>query len=857
LPGPLARHLPTLLEFRMTLGVRCWLCALPLALVLPATTVSAQSVEPATTAPATTAPAAPDPEKSAAGETARLLPSRPIGGARLTEPALSALPAAATWWSLIETADGNAVVDRIDNGGLYLGEPALIGMHGSSWTQAGFVMDGLDLTNPGSPGTPFLFVDPRVLESVSVDSVMLPPELGGGGPTITLTPRAPASRWDAELRGSFLPHALQASAPESVAPVAEFASAADGDLLLSGPLTVGGGAGLLVSGRLARSGRFERGETARLDGRVASLFAVASFKPSADTHGRVMASVDGLLHPFAGRARFADRNVSQRDNQWHAHTTWEHTGALGWSATVGYQRADHAEPTASADPGPGTVERLLDGPVPALFAVGAGSDERVDARLGLQAGAGPLSNRRHQARGGASVTRAATVADPMVPGTVGELVDGVPARVWSYQDAGIGSRRTLTELAAWGEDTIRPVSRLRVDAGVRFESTSGSSRDGDGTIAWRGLEPRLSAQLLINARTELSLYGSYASYRHRLPLEYLAYGDRGAPSGRIFRWFDTNGDHRVQPNEVGPLVATIGPGPRGSILDSIDPNLHPPRTDEQVVGMTARIRGWTGHLAAVHRSTRWLVAPVDVGVTAADYTPVEVFDRGNNFLDPSDDRWLTIYNRNPASAGLDRDVLTNPPEHDGHYYGVELSAERVFDGRWFTMLSGSAHRTDGLAANRGFRANENDTGVLGELFEDPNALTYARGRLFVDRGYVLKWATAYLAASDWQVGVVARYQDGQHFARMVVADGLTQGRELIQAYTKGHSRFTFTFTLDARIEKRWKVAGRRLSAVVEVFNLLNTANEVEEDPVTTREFRAPTALQPPRAVRFGLGLGLW
>jgi hypothetical protein len=120
---------------------------------------------------------------------------------------------------------------------------------------------------------------------------------------------------------------------------------------------------------------------------------------------------------------------------------------------------------------------------------------------------------------------------------------------------------------------------------------------------------------------------------------------------------------------------------------------------------------------------------------------------------------------------------------------------------------------------------------------------------------VLKWATAYVGR-DWDVGAIARYQDGQHFSRMVVVDGLTQGAELIQAYTRGHSRFTFTFTLDARVEKRWRAGGRRVSIIVEVFNLLNTANEVEEDPVVTRQFRASTALQPPRAVRVGLVLGL-
>jgi hypothetical protein len=142
--------------------------------------------------------------------------------------------------------------------------------------------------------------------------------------------------------------------------------------------------------------------------------------------------------------------------------------------------------------------------------------------------------------------------------------------------------------------------------------------------------------------------------------------------------------------------------------------------------------------------------------------------------------------------------------------------------------------------------------VLGELFENPNAQSYARGRQFIERGYIVKWSGGFVTRDGFHVGAVARYQDGQHFARMVVVPDLNQGPEAIQAYTRGHSRFTFTFTLDARVEKRFavgEVAG--VAIVLEAFNLLNNAIEVEEDPVVTREFRATTAVQPPRAIRLG------
>jgi hypothetical protein len=176
----------------------------------------------------------------------------------------------------------------------------------------------------------------------------------------------------------------------------------------------------------------------------------------------------------------------------------------------------------------------------------------------------------------------------------------------------------------------------------------------------------------------------------------------------------------------------------------------------------------------------------------------------------------------------------------------------VFDGRWYMLIGGSAQRSDGYSGNRGFHLNENDIGVLGELFENPNAMTRARGRVFFERGYVAKWSGGFVTSNDLHVGAVARYQDGQHFSRMVIVPDLDQGPEAVQAYTRGHSRFTFTFTLDARVEKGFRLGRRRAALVAEAFNLANHGLEVEEDQVVTRSFRATTAVQPPRAIRLGL-----
>jgi hypothetical protein len=103
-------------------------------------------------------------------------------------------------------------------------------------------------------------------------------------------------------------------------------------------------------------------------------------------------------------------------------------------------------------------------------------------------------------------------------------------------------------------------------------------------------------------------------------------------------------------------------------------------------------------------------------------------------------------------------------------------------------------------------------------------------------------------------GSAARYQDGQHFSRVVIASDLQQGVDFIPALPRGLTRYTYAFTLDTRLERAFSLGGRRGALVLDVFNLLNTNNEVEEDEVTGLAFRASTAVQPPRTVHLGFRL---
>jgi hypothetical protein len=211
---------------------------------------------------------------------------------------------------------------------------------------------------------------------------------------------------------------------------------------------------------------------------------------------------------------------------------------------------------------------------------------------------------------------------------------------------------------------------------------------------------------------------------------------------------------------------------------------------------------------------------------------------------------LPVFNRVPSSALQDRYLLTNPSEDAATSKSIEISAD--LNRKHFLLFGGvSANQSEGPAANVGFGPLQNDQDILGELFVDPNASTFSRGRLFTDRAYTIKLSSVFRLPSDVHVGVVARYQDGQPFSRLVIATGLNQGAEAIRAFPNGESRFTFTETLDARIQKGFALGNERFDVIFDVFNLLNTANEVEEQTVSGATFRAVTAVQPPRAFHAG------
>jgi hypothetical protein len=747
-------------------------------------------------------------------------------------------PSSRDLFGLTETVDAVAIVDRMDNGGLYPAEPGRIGAHGSSWTQTSFSLDGVDVTDPLRTGRPAFDVPLDALMAVDVGSgVAAPADQAGPGASLALVPRRPGSEWRGAVRVHATPGGLQSERASGPPALARYGHWRELSGFASGPLAER--FRLLAAARVADGRRFERDRPEALDSGVRSIFLRGVRELEGGRQLRLTAAVQDLERPHPGRALVPGGAASESQTGLHLQGVLE-----GRSGSAGGYRIGAAYQRAGRDPDPiagptATVERLVAGPLLELVA-GEESVERFDLVARYEPGMRPGI---HQPAFGAELRRAVATLRPAGGAlTIPETLDGRAALVHEYAIAGPESRWSATEAALYATDRIELGGRVSLALGLRYDGSWG------GGVSWHALSPRLSGRLRVLPNGALALVASYGQFRHRLPLGHLAWGDPAAGQGASYLWNDRDRDVLLDPGERGALVSRLGPG---GVVAALAPELEPPTTRDVMVGVEARFgASWQARFVAVHRRERDLVESLDVGAPASAYVVRSIPDPGGDLLGAQDDQQLPIHDRDPASFGLDRYLLTNPSDHSSLHEGVEFSLSRWLGERFRLSLGATASRTEGAPGNQGFLPLENEQGVVGELYDDPNADTFPRGRLFFDRAYTISLAASY-RAGGWSVAGLARYQDGQPFSRLVLAD-LRQGPTAIRAVPNGRHRFTFTINVDLRAERSFALGPGRIAASLEAFNLLDNSNEVEEDVTTGVSFRTVTAVQPPRAIRLGL-----
>jgi hypothetical protein len=758
---------------------------------------------------------------SATGQTSSL-PEQPLLGSTLNADLLRDLPTSSSPFAVLEAIQPEAIGSRVSSGGLNAAPAPRFGAFLNSWTQTQFRIGDIAITDPGAGGTPLLLPLLPFWERITTVTGAMGVEDNASALSMTLEPRRPGTSWFRAIEGSRSGPSLVSGGTSPVPAVDRAREWQDGNVLISGPVT--DRLGLVAAGSWRGLSHVAAPGVNATGDRVASGVAHLVFTAGARDEVRALG--------WAQRVTTA----AVTDTAVHVQSTWERRDPtqLAWRVFGGYTERSRTAPAASTM----VVDSVVSDPVSDLIDVGAGTTRRwvLGARVA------PPGTRALPTFG-VDLDGAQVLVAPTPIGQIGELVDGAPARVWTFHSGGRTDVRHLTTLAVYGNEHVTS-GRLTLDAGVRLDAVTGAADGSVRGIQWTTWLPRAMLRWQIADTADLALVASYRRTAYQLPLSVLAIGDPVAPVGDVSIWNGTS---------AGPLIARVGPGTGGdATLTQIDPHLQRPTTDELVLALQSRpIRGLQLEVARITKREEPLLAFADTGLPSSSYTTFQVPDPDflpfHSFGAPQ----LTVYSRPPGSYGLDRYLLTNQVGEPARFWGVELNVRASTD-RFTVLFGGNLTWALGPAAAVGFLPTENDQDVLGNLFVDPNAATRARGQLFQDRSHVLKLAGVYRFPWRIRLGAIARYQDGQPFARLLIIPGLTQGPTAARAYVNGGSAFTYTGTLDIRVQKAFTIGRSEVTAVADVYNLPNLGNEVTENVVSGALFRTPTALQPPRTALVGV-----
>ena len=426
------------------------------------------------------------------------------------------------------------------------------------------------------------------------------------------------------------------------------------------------------------------------------------------------------------------------------------------------------------------------------------------------------------------------------------------------------------------DDQIRLGKRVSLDLGLSFVAWNGSlpaqgpPTDGrefqfpaqPNLIAWRNAAPRAAIAWQPSGATPLVIRAGYLRFFYPLAARYFDYGNPNGLSGDEYRWVDANQDGQFFYDETTVLLRRFG-----GAVSTIDPNLKPPHEDEFFASAEWKLAGgFFARVRAFRRTERDRIAALNTGVPFSAYHPVTILDPGKDGrVGTADDRMLTVYEQDPSTFGQDRFLLTNPPGLRMDQRGVV--AEGGFNKRGFSAQASLYMGKSWGPTNPGNDIWENDSGVVGSLYADPNTMINASGSPAMDRrfaGKVWVYFPTPRRFGGLEVMNTAVILGGYPYARRLLVTGLAQGPFMVDATPRGTSQgATPGYRTDPVYDWNLKVSRsfemhilRRgtLRVSGECFNLLNLGARLRVADLTGTQFlqNIPLEMQPPRFVRGGI-----
>jgi hypothetical protein len=786
---------------------------------------------------------------------------------------LSVLPSAHNVWALMENQDLSATGNRIDVGGLWNNIPAVFSARGGgSWTQTSYYLNGFDMTDPYYPGMPLFYPDYYALGYTQLYNANHPPYVLTPGGQFNLITQTEQSTFHGGVSAFYTQRSLQASnitpklEEEGIFEAHTFDYLLDGNFYISGPLIknkLSFFASVTANDLSRDMAEFdEMDKSSLLSGLISLRYNFAqSFLRVLWTGQKISYATYGANRkiPFSSTTDRKDvYDVFQA--LWTTRIQNRHFFKVGFNYAFGHIQSE-LQDEAVGPHGIEIFQRTPSGPAALAY-----KDTRKILAFLLRGDSvfDDLLLGDHRLQYGLQVQSSQSLSQKNIQENMHlHFYKNYPLEVVKFNTPVEHDEASL-QFNFYIQDTLTFTSLLSLYIGLNFDYSKGWI-PGNGSdsmpqdmsfeksrVQWFSMAPRLGIIIPLSSSKQSALKLSFSRYYFRLPLSYLTYGNPGALGGMVYEWNDRNNDSQFQENETGKLLRREGP-----LYSSVDPDLKRPYTDEYAIVFNSAFGSdWYFALGGFYRGTRNLVKTLNIGVPFSAYDSRYILDLGDDAIPKTeDDQIFTVYDQWSDTFGQDFFLLTNHADDPrvSHYFGVDLDLIKKI-GRTFTFfLSMTATQAEG-STNPGNTEWENDDGVIGTLFDNPNTLINTKGRLRFDRAYTVRIGINYLAPYDINLGCIIKYYDGQPFSRKIIVEDLNQGPFYIQAHSRGAVRYEFNLTLDLHIEKAFRIGFSRLRFILDGFNILNSGLATEENQWTGPEFklRYATEIQSPRVFRLGL-----
>jgi hypothetical protein len=798
---------------------------------------------------------------------------------------------------LLLNRESATVTQPLDFAGLSDNRFIVTSQRGISWTDTQYKLNGMDATDSYQPGLLVILPDVQALNEVVVRSGFTQTTSSSAGTEVGLFLAEPGPTWHFALStidtGASLSSTNLPAIPDRglVQQPDQFRWLTQDGLEIGGPITKW--ADLYASARGQWASQTEPLATLGTDQHSRLLFA--------NTRGRLRATdkdqIDALYS--GSRVDLSDGGVPsglealmgnrlapsfvlpggfpgqpETDHLDFLQVGWIHKQAVTSPLNLievryGYSVA-HLD-TSTLPAGQSRIE-LLGGTISGAPPLG---NMAVRTRQGIEATAHPAGliaagTHHHFVAGGGWKTSEARNRF-IVPSNMNLITAaGLPAFVEEFNTP-LDSRELVRSLSSFIADHVDVTRSLALDVAAFADFSRGSLPNQSSPagafapartftakpdlIVWNNLSPRAGFSWEAPHPHALVLRGTYFRVYDPLAARYLDFGNPNSLGGSVYQWTATSAASSFQPSQVGSLLLRFG-GPYSSISST----LRRPHSDEFDVGAKVSLnQSSSASIQLFRRDNKNRIAAIDTGVPPQAFTPASILDPGPDGIPGTfDDQQLTVYAQNPATLGHDRYLLTNPAGLRTLDSGL-LAEVRTQLRRLLFHASFLAEKSYG-PNNPGDTVYENDPGVIGALFLDPNTAIHAPGRSFVDRAYVGKIQASYQMPSTFggvELASVADYMDGLAFARQLLITGLPQGPFLVATTVRGSpeggNRAQYVINWSVRLSRAFRFSASRVLVSADVLNVTNAAQRLQESDLSGTSFnmRLPVAIQPSRQVRIG------